>query len=102
MPLAWPRATLIDLALPSEAVKASPAAAALAAAISQTNWHFALGGHEREVSSAASRWVAHRHGVRGQDRPHLGGPSSDDVDERPARAGLRAPRRGDKTDPRRN
>jgi WD40 repeat protein len=53
MPLACPRGTLIDLALPSEVVKASPAAAALAAAISQTNWHFALGGHEREVSSAA-------------------------------------------------
>src|SRR6516162_3459757 len=53
MPLAWPRGTLIDLALPSEAVKGSPAAAALAAAISQTNWHFALGGHKREVNSAA-------------------------------------------------
>ena len=53
MPLACPRGTLIDLALPSEAVKGSPAAAALAAAISQTNWHFALGGHKREVNSAA-------------------------------------------------
>ena len=40
------RGTRVDLALPSDAVKASPAAAALAAAVSQTNWRFALGGHD--------------------------------------------------------
>ena len=95
---------------------ASPAAAALAAAVSQANWRFALGGHDGSVHSAAfspdgsrivtasadktariwdaasakeiavlrghddvrefrrlqPRRVAHRHGVRGQDRPHLG------------------------------
>jgi hypothetical protein len=45
--------TRIDLALPSNAVKASPAAAALAAAVSAANWRFALGGHDGPVISAA-------------------------------------------------
>ena len=45
--------TRVDLALPLDAVKASPAAAALAAAVSQANWRFALGGHDDGVSSAA-------------------------------------------------
>jgi hypothetical protein len=53
MPLALPRGTLIDLALPSEVVKASPAAAALAAAVSQAKWRSALGVHEGTVNSAA-------------------------------------------------
>jgi Novel STAND NTPase 1/TIR domain len=63
----------IDLALPPDAVKASSAAAALAAAVSQANWRFALGGHDDSVQTAVQpRRVAHRHGVRGQNRPHLG------------------------------
>jgi Tol biopolymer transport system component len=45
--------TRIDLALPSDAVKASPAAAALAAAVSQANWRFVLSGHDDAVNSAA-------------------------------------------------
>ena len=46
--------TRTDLALPSDAVKVSPAAAALAAAVSQANWRFALGGHGGfTVTSAA-------------------------------------------------
>jgi WD40 repeat protein len=48
-----PHGTRIDLALPSDMTKASPAAAALAAAVSQANWRFALGGHEMSVFSAA-------------------------------------------------
>jgi hypothetical protein len=43
----------IDLALPSDAVKASPAAAALAAAVSAANWRVALGGHDDTMYSAA-------------------------------------------------
>ena len=43
----------IDLALPSGATNASPAAAALAAAVSLANWRFALGGHDGSVHSAA-------------------------------------------------
>ena len=109
------RGTRVDLALPSDAVRTSSAAAALAAAIWQANWRFALGGHDDFVNSAAfspdgsrivtassdktariwdaatgkeiavlrghddpcfrrlqPRRVAHRHGVSGQDRPHLG------------------------------
>ena len=42
-----------DLALPQDAVKTSPAAAALAAAVSQAKWRFALGGHDDTVNSAA-------------------------------------------------
>ena len=45
--------TRIDLALPADAVKASPAAAALAAAVSQANWRFGFGGHDSAVTSAA-------------------------------------------------
>jgi WD40 repeat protein len=45
--------TRIDLALPPDAVKTSSAAAALAAAVSQANWRFCFGGHERSVNSAA-------------------------------------------------
>jgi hypothetical protein len=45
--------TRIDLALPSDTVKASPAGAALAAAVSAANWRFALGGHDGLVNSAA-------------------------------------------------
>jgi hypothetical protein len=43
----------IDLALPSDAVKASKAAVALAAAASQTKWRSVLSGHSRFVQSAA-------------------------------------------------
>jgi energy-coupling factor transporter ATP-binding protein EcfA2 len=46
------RGASIDLALPSDAVKASPAGAALATAVSQANWRFAL-GHDGGVHSAA-------------------------------------------------
>ena len=45
------RGTRVDLALPEDETSAARAAAALAAAVSQANWHFAIGGHE--VSSAA-------------------------------------------------
>src|SRR5262249_39214600 len=47
------RGTRIDLALATDKTRASPAAAALAAAVSQANWRFALGGHDSAVSSAA-------------------------------------------------
>ena len=47
------RGTRIDLALPADKTRASPAAAALAAAVSQANWRFALGGHASPVTSAA-------------------------------------------------
>jgi hypothetical protein len=47
------RGTRIELALPADKTRASPAAAALAAAVSQADWHFALGGHEDAVYSAA-------------------------------------------------
>jgi hypothetical protein len=40
------RGTRIDLALPADKTRASPAAAALAAAVSQANWRFAVGGHD--------------------------------------------------------
>jgi hypothetical protein len=45
--------TRIDLALPSDAVKTSPAAAALATAVSAANWRSALGGHDNIAWSAA-------------------------------------------------
>jgi hypothetical protein len=45
--------TRIDLTLPAEVVKASPAAAALAAAVSAAKWRGALGSHDGEVNSAA-------------------------------------------------
>src|SRR5262245_16352613 len=47
------RGTRIDLALPADKTRASPAAAALAAAVSQAIWRFALGGHDGAVNSAA-------------------------------------------------
>jgi len=47
------RGTRIDLALPDDKTGASPAAAALAAAVSQANWRLALGGHDGAVLSAA-------------------------------------------------
>jgi WD40 repeat protein len=47
------RGTRIDLALPSDAVKASTATAALAAAVSKANWRFSLSGHSASVESAA-------------------------------------------------
>src|SRR5262245_36401507 len=47
------RGTRIDLALPADKTRASPAAAALAAAVSQANWRFAVGGHDSPVGSAA-------------------------------------------------
>src|SRR6516225_4546028 len=47
------RGTRVDLALPAGKARASPAAAALAAAVSQANWRFALGGHASPVTSAA-------------------------------------------------
>jgi TIR domain-containing protein/WD40 domain-containing protein len=47
------RGTRIDLALPADKARASPAAAALAAAVSRANWHFTLGGHDAYVFSAA-------------------------------------------------
>src|SRR5262249_14463069 len=50
--LAW-RGTRIDVALPSDAVKASSAAAALAAGVSQANWLFVLDDHDGFVYSAA-------------------------------------------------
>jgi hypothetical protein len=46
------RGTRIDLALPADKTRASPAAAALAAVVSQANWSFALGGHDSYVVSA--------------------------------------------------
>src|SRR5262249_51208988 len=46
------RGTRIDLALPADKTRATPAAAALAAAVSQVNWRFALGGHDDTVESA--------------------------------------------------
>ena len=45
--------TRIDLALPADTEKASPAAAALAAAVSRANWRFALAGYDSPVNSAA-------------------------------------------------
>jgi predicted oxidoreductase (fatty acid repression mutant protein) len=45
--------TRIDLALPPDAIKASSAAAALAAAVSQTHWRFVLVGYDTTVVSAA-------------------------------------------------
>jgi hypothetical protein len=45
--------TGIDLALPSDVVKASPAAAALAVAVSAASWRFAFGGHDDPVTSVA-------------------------------------------------
>jgi WD40 repeat protein len=47
------RGTRIDLALPSDAISASRAAAELAGAVYQSNWRFVLGGHDASVSSAA-------------------------------------------------
>ena len=47
------RGTRIDLALPVDKTRASPAAVALAAVVSQANWRFALGGHDGTVNSAA-------------------------------------------------
>ena len=47
------RGTRIDLALPTDKTRVSPAAAALAAALSQAKWRFALGGHVGAVNSAA-------------------------------------------------
>jgi WD40 repeat protein/energy-coupling factor transporter ATP-binding protein EcfA2 len=46
------RGARIDLALPADKTRASPAAAALAAAASQANWRFVL-GHDGAVLSAA-------------------------------------------------
>ena len=45
------RGASIDLALPSDTVKDSPAGAAVAAAVSHANWRFAL--HDGRVASAA-------------------------------------------------
>jgi WD40 repeat protein/energy-coupling factor transporter ATP-binding protein EcfA2 len=47
------RGTRIDLALPSAAIKASSAAGALAAAVSQANWHLGLVGHNNPLFSGA-------------------------------------------------
>ena len=47
------RGTRIDLALPADKTRASPAAAALAAAVSQANWRFVLSGFDSVVTSAA-------------------------------------------------
>jgi WD40 repeat protein len=47
------RGTRIDLGLPSNIANASLAAAALAAAVSQTNWRLALGANDIRVHSAA-------------------------------------------------
>src|SRR5262249_6594968 len=47
------RGTRIDIALPADKIRASPAAAALAAAVSQAICRFALRGHDDPVSSAA-------------------------------------------------
>jgi hypothetical protein len=47
------RGARIDLTLPSEAVEVSKAGDALAAALSQIKWRFALAGHDGPVESAA-------------------------------------------------
>jgi TIR domain/WD domain, G-beta repeat len=47
------RGVRIDLALPADKTRASPAVAALAAAVSQVNWRFALVGHDDAVWSPA-------------------------------------------------
>jgi WD40 repeat protein len=47
------RGTRIDLALPADKARASPAAAELAVAVSRANWRLALGGHGGVVLSAA-------------------------------------------------
>jgi WD40 repeat protein len=44
--------TRVDLALPPAEITASQAAPALAAAASQANWRFVLGGHDQAVTSA--------------------------------------------------
>jgi WD40 repeat protein/energy-coupling factor transporter ATP-binding protein EcfA2 len=44
--------TRIDLTLPSSAIATSPAAAELAAGVSQSNWRFVLSGHNAIVFSA--------------------------------------------------
>jgi hypothetical protein len=57
------RGTRIDLALPADKTRASPAAAALAAAVSQANCRFALCGHDNGVyppPSAATSGAASR------------------------------------------
>jgi WD40 repeat protein len=43
----------IDLTLPSDVAKPSPAGAALASTISQTTWRFVLGGQDSRINSAA-------------------------------------------------
>src|SRR5262249_50574084 len=45
--------TRVDLALPLDEVKASPAAAALAAAVSAASWRLVVGGHNSWVHSVA-------------------------------------------------
>src|SRR5262249_43989684 len=47
------RGTRIDLSLPADRTRVSPAAAILAAALSQANWRVTLGSHGDSVSSAA-------------------------------------------------
>src|SRR5262249_12272116 len=47
------RGTHIDLALPHDAVNVSSATSALATAVSQANWRFALVGHQGPVLFAA-------------------------------------------------
>jgi len=47
------RGTRIDLALPADKNRVSPAAAALAAAVSQASWRLGFSGHQYTVNSAA-------------------------------------------------
>src|SRR5215813_9734976 len=47
------RGTRIDLALPADETRTSPATFALTAAVSEADWRFALGGHDSALSSVA-------------------------------------------------
>src|SRR5262249_40527570 len=47
------RGTRIDLALPADETRTSPATFALTAAVSEADWRFALGGHDSAPSSVA-------------------------------------------------
>ena len=61
--------TRIDLAIPSGAIVASPAAAQLAGTLFQIKWLFGIGGHEGSVLSAAFNHDGSRI-VTASTRPH--------------------------------
>src|SRR5262249_8589956 len=67
------RGTRIDLALPADKTRASPAAAALAAAVSQAIWRFALGGHDGAVTPGASGRTDRKSSRRQTTRPPASG-----------------------------